>query len=161
MNRVIIIGPGGAGKSTFSRKLAEITKLPLYNLDNIYWNETKEHITREEFNEELEKILKEDKWIIDGDYGRTYEIRIKRADTIYFLDYSLETCLNGVSSRIGTKRADCPFIETEFDEEFKEWIINWPKNKRPIVIELLEKYNDKNIIIFKNRKEAEEYLNTL
>ena len=159
MNRVIIIGPGGAGKSTFSRKLAEITKLPLYNLDNIYWNENKEHITREEFNEELEKILKEDKWIIDGDYGRTYEIRIKRADTIYFLDYSLETCLNGVSSRIGTKRADCPFIETEFDEEFKEWIINWPKNKRPIVIELLEKYNDKNIIIFKNRKEAEEYLN--
>ena len=161
MNRVIIIGPGGAGKSTFSRKLAEMTKLPLYNLDNIYWNENKEHITREEFNEELEKILKEDKWIIDGDYGRTYEIRIKRADTIYFLDYSLETCLNGVSSRIGTKRADCPFIETEFDEEFKEWIINWPKNKRPIVIELLEKYNDKNIIIFKNRKEAEEYLNTL
>lgn len=161
MNRVIIIGPGGAGKSTFSRKLAEITKLPLYNLDNIYWKENKEHITREEFNEKLEEILKKDKWIIDGDYGRTYEIRIKFADTIYFLDYSLETCLNGVSSRIGTKREDCPFIETEFDEEFREWIINWPKNKRPIVIDLLEKYNDKNIIIFKNRKESEEYLNAL
>lgn len=56
MNRVIIIGPGGAGKSTFSRKLAEITKLPLYNLDNIYWNENKEHITREEFNENLKKF---------------------------------------------------------------------------------------------------------
>lgn len=158
MNKIMVIGPSGAGKSTFSRILAKKLNIPLYPLDNIFWNEKKEHISRDEFDSRLGEILKENKWVIDGDYSRTYEVRMKQADTIFFMDFSLETCLHGVESRVGTKREDCPFIENEFDEEFRKWIIDWFDKTRPGTLSLLSKYNDKNIIVFKSREESDKYL---
>lgn len=159
MKRIVVVGPSGAGKSEFSRKLSEKLNIPLYHLDNIFWKEDKTHITRDEFDIKLNDILKNDKWIIDGDYSRTYKTRMDKSDTIFFLNYPLEVCLSGVESRIGKKRLDIPWIEDEFDPEFKEWIINWFKDTYPILIDLLEKYKgEKNVIIFKNREEANRYL---
>ena len=158
-NKIMIVGPSGAGKSCFSKELASILKLPLYHLDNIWWKDDKTHITREEFDDELLKILKEDKWIIDGDYSRTYEMRMKACDTIIFLDYPLDLCLEGAKERIGKKRDDIPWVEDEFDEEFKEWIINWRKDTLPMLELLLDKYKEtKEIYIFSTRNEANEYL---
>ena len=120
-----MIGPGGSGKSYFSKELSQILDIPVYHLDNIFWNKDKTHISSEEFDLKLNEILKEESFIIDGDYSRTYEIRMKNSDTIFFLIFSLEDSLNGASSRVGTYRTDCPFIETEFDPEFKEFLIKW------------------------------------
>ena len=160
MKRIIIVGPSGAGKSEFARKLQSKLGLPLYALDNIWWNKDKTHITREEFDEKLKVLLEEDEWIIDGDFSRTYETRIKACDTIFFLKYPLDVCLKGVESRIGKVRPDIPWVEEQFDPEFKEWIMNWYNNKLPILNELLETYKDqKNIIIFTSRIEAHDYLN--
>ena len=161
MNKIVVIGPSGAGKSTFSRKLSSKLNISLYHLDNIFWNKDKTHISREEFDIKLNELLKRDSYIIDGDYSRTYEIRMKNSDTIFFFNFSLEDSLNGASNRVGTYRTDCPFIENEFDPEFKEFLINWQIETRPKVLELLEKYKDKNIIIFNNRDEKEEYINNL
>ena len=159
MNRVIIIGPGGAGKSYFSKQLAGITNLPLYHLDNIFWKEDRTHISRDEFDEKLLKILEQDKWIIDGDYSRTYEIRMKYADTIYFLDFPLEVALTGVESRIGKPRDDIPWREDIFNPEFKQWIMNWYKNTLPVLRKLLEQYKEiKNIIVFKTREEIDSFI---
>ena len=147
--KIIVIGPSGAGKSTFSRQLRDVLHLPLISLDNIFWKKDKTHISREEFDERLMKLLQEDKWIIDGDYSRTYEIRIKASDTIFFLDYPLDLCLESAELRVGKVREDIPWVEEVFDPEFKEWIINWFKDKRPLVLDLLDRYkNDKNIVIF-------------
>ena len=71
MEKILVIGPGGAGKSYFSRELANITGLPLFHLDNIFWRKDRTHIDREEFDSKLLDILNKDKWIIDGDYSRT------------------------------------------------------------------------------------------
>ena len=162
MKRILVIGPSGAGKSEFSRKLNRTLGIPIYHLDNIFWKEDKTHITREEFDIKLSEILSKDKWIIDGDYSRTYDIRMEKSDTIIFLDYPLDTCLKGVESRIGKNRPDIPWVEDEFDSEFKEWIINWYNNTLPKVNELLDKYkNSKEIIRFKNRKEANDYINNM
>ena len=161
-NKIMIVGPSGAGKSCFSKKLADILKLPLYHLDNIWWKEDKTHISREDFDGELYKILKNDKWIIDGDYSRTYEMRMNACDTIIFLDYPLDLCLAGAKERIGKKRDDLPWIEDELDAEFKEWIINWQKDTLPKLELLLDKYKEtKEIYIFKTRNEANEYLKIL
>lgn len=118
MLKIIIIGSPGAGKSTFSRKLRDITNLPLYYLDMLWHKPDKTNISREEFNIQLDKIIKKDRWIIDGNYQRTLEIRIKKCDTIFLLDYPVELCLSGVQARIGKKREDMCWIESEFDEEF-------------------------------------------
>ena len=161
MKKIVIVGPSGAGKSELARKLHNITNLPLYHLDNIFWKDDKTHLEKSEFDNIVSSLVKKDCWIIDGDYSRTYEIRIANCDAIFFLDYPLEVCLKGVESRIGTKRDDIPWVEHEFDPEFKEWIINWRINKLPILLSLLEKYKNKQIIIFKNRNEADNYLEKL
>lgn len=162
MNRVLIIGPSGAGKSTFARKLKEKTGLPLFYLDMIYHRADKTTISDEEFKKELSKILVYDKWIIDGNYLKTLEKRIEYADTVLYLDLPVEECIKGVESRIGKKRQDMPWIEEEFDPEFKKWILDFPNKQTPKTYELLDKYKDKiNIKIFKSRNEIDEYINSL
>nr|MCR5482981.1 adenylate kinase [Bacilli bacterium] len=125
MKKIIVIGPGGSGKSYFSKELKKILNINVYHLDNIFWDKNKNHLSDIEFDKKLDELLKKESYIIDGDYSRTYEKRIKEADTIFFFNFSLEDSLNGASSRVGTLRSDCPFIENEFDPEFKEFLINW------------------------------------
>ena len=162
MLKVIVIGSPGAGKSVFSQKLKNITDLPLYHLDMLYHKKDGTHISKEELEEKLEKIFKEDSWIIDGNYQRTLELRLKECDTAFLLDFSLEDCLSGAKSRIGVKREDLPWIEENFNEEFRQLIIDFPKKKLPQIYELIEKYKKKkNIIIFKTREEADNYLEIL
>ena len=161
MRKVIVIGCPGAGKSTFARKLRDATNLPLYYLDMLWHKEDKTNISREEFDTKLNDIIKKDNWIIDGNYLRTLEMRLKECDTVFLLDYSLEVCLAGAKSRIGKKRVDMPWVETELDEEFKQFIEDFSKSQLPQVYELLDKYSEKrNIIIFKSRVEAEKYTNS-
>ncbi|MFQ9394077.1 MAG: hypothetical protein ACLR2E_08270 [Lachnospiraceae bacterium] len=84
-NKIIVLGCSGSGKSTFSRKLAARTGLPLIHLDNIWWRPDQTHITREEFDQKLNEILHDDFWIIDGDYSRTYEGESAPATPLSFL----------------------------------------------------------------------------
>ena len=85
-------------------------------------------------------------------------MRLQACDTVFLLDFPVEVCLSGVESRIGKKRVDMPWIETEFDEEFKQWILDFPNIRLPQIYARLEKYkDDKEIIIFKSRKVADAY----
>lgn len=162
MKKVLILGCAGSGKSTFARKLKNIVNIPIYHLDMIWHKPDKTNVTFEEFDNKLNEILKKDEWIIDGNYQRTLEIRLKECDSVFLLDYPFEVCFEGAASRIGKKRDDLPFIEEEMDEEFRNHIINFSKNKLPNLYRLLDKYSkEKNIIIFKSRKEASEYLENL
>jgi adenylate kinase family enzyme len=161
MEKILIIGCPGSGKSTLSKKINKITKIPLYHLDLIYWKEDKTNIDKNEFISVLSDILKKDEWIIDGNYSSTMEMRIKSCDTIIFLDYPLDVCLKGVNERKGTKRSDMPWIETEDDISFIEFIKEYNSVNRPQVLALFNKYPEKKIYIFKNRKEADEFVERL
>lgn len=158
MNRVIVIGCPGSGKSTFSRALHKLTDLPLYHLDLLNWNSDKTTVSKEVFLERLQNVLVLDKWIIDGNYGSTIELRLKECDTVFFLDYPVEVCIDGIKQRKGKERSDIPWIETEDDEEFMEFIRNYNIQSRPKVLSLLEKYSEKDIVIFKSREEADNYI---
>ncbi len=159
MNKVLVIGCPGAGKSTFARALRDIEGLPLYYLDRIWHQPDGSHISREEFDRRLGEILIRDRWMIDGNYQRTLEQRLGRCDTVFLLDYPLPVCLAGAASRIGKPREDMPWIEREFDPEFRQWILDFPQKQLPQIYRLLEGCkDDKQVFVFRSREEAEAYL---
>ncbi len=163
LKKAIIIGCSGSGKSFFARALAEKTGIPLCHLDLIWWREDGTNIEREEFDGRLSEILSQDEWLIDGNYQRTMERRMQACDTVFFFDIPLEDRIAGIKERKGKPRVDIAWqspLEDE-DEEFMSFVKAYNENNRPRVIELLEKYSDKNIIIFKSRGEADDYLNNI
>lgn len=157
-NRIIILGAPGSGKSTFASALQEKTGLPLYHLDNVWWKADRTHISREEFDRRLREILQGERWIIDGNYRRTYEPRFAACDTVIFLDYSEEVCMRGITERIGKSRKDMPWIETELDPELVEMVKNYCVENRPEVYRLIEKYAEKRAVIFETREQSEQWL---
>ena len=159
MKKVIVIGCPGSGKSTVSRALHKKTGIPLYHLDMMYWNADKTTVKKSVFLERLSAVLEKNEWIIDGNYGSTMELRMAACDTVIFLDYPLDVCLDGIRERRGKPRSDMPWIETEEDAEFIEFIKNYNEQQKPKVLELLEKYGDKNIIILRSREQADAFLN--
>ena len=162
MERVIVIGSPGAGKSTFARQLRDRTGLPLFYLDMIWQLPDRTTITREELDRKLSDILKTDFWIIDGNYGRTLELRLRSCDTVFLLDYPLDVCLASAEARIGKQREDLPWTEEDFDEEFRQWIIDYPSSELPRIYKLLDRYGaEKEVHIFKTREEADQYLSRI
>ncbi len=161
MKKVIVIGCPGGGKSTFSRKLNQLTGIPLFYLDMISHRPDKTRISREEFDAKLLEILEQGEWILDGNYARTIPLRLEQCDTVFWLDYPLEVCLDGIEARRGKIRVDMPWIETEPDEEFIKKVMNFKENNNPEIERLLEQVEGKEVHIFKSRGKAEDYLNEL
>ena len=161
MKRAIIIGCPGGGKSTFARALAQATGLPLHYLDMMYWNEDRTTIPKEEFLQKLDEVIRQDEWIIDGNYNSSIEMRLKACDTVFFLDYPVEVCLEGVEARRGNPRDDMPWVENGVDADFIDFIRKYPLESRPEVVSLLEKYPDRELYVFHSRQEAADYLNSL
>ena len=160
-DRILVLGCSGSGKSTFAKSLHECTGLPLIHLDNVWWKADRTHITRDEFDRKLETILEGRQWIIDGDYSRTYEVRIRSCDTVIFLDCSEEECMAGIRGRVGKYRSDIPWVEDRLDPELVELVRNYRKDNRPVLYSLLEKYPEKRSIIFRTRTEADEWLSEM
>lgn len=161
MKKVIVIGCPGSGKSTFSRALHEIVGIPLYHLDMMYWNADRTTVEKSVFLERLHAVLEKDRWIVDGNYGSTMELRVKACDTVFFLDFPLDVCLEGIRARRGKPRNDMPWIEREEDAEFMEFVKCYDQQQKPTVLALLEKYHDKNTILFSSREQADEFLRSL
>ncbi len=162
MKKVIVIGCPGSGKTTFAEKLQKCTGLPLYYLDAVWHKPDKTHISREEFDERIADIFATKEWIIDGNYNRTIEMRLKECDTVILFDLPTEVCLQGATERLGKGRYDMPWIETELDPEFAGFIKEFKEKSLPKIYELLEKYkNEKQIVIFKSREETERFLENI
>ena len=157
MKKIIVIGCPGSGKSTFARALHNQTGIPLYHLDMMYWNADKTTVEKSVFIDRLSAVLEKDEWIVDGNYMSTMEIRLARCDTVFFLDYPLDVCLDGIEKRRGKPRSDMPWIESEADAEFIEFIKNYNSQIKPKVMELITEYCNKNIIVFKSREQADAF----
>ena len=160
MKKAIVIGCPGAGKTTFSEKLCRQTGLPLFYLDAIWHKPDRTHVSREEFDTRLAEIGRLDAWIIDGNYSRTLETRIRMCDTVFLFDLPVEICLDGAISRLGKGRYDMPWIDTELNPNLKREIEEFPSKNLPAIYALIDKYNaGKTVIVFKSREQADAFLN--
>ena len=158
MKKIIVIGCPGSGKSTFSRKLSEKINIPVYHLDNLYWNPDKTTVSSEIFDQRLSEVMKKDRWIIDGNFSRTLEVRLSECDTVFFLDLPTDVCINGIEVRKGKPRPDMPWIENgESDEDFLSFVKEYNKESRPRVLALLRQYADRRIVVFHSHDEIDEF----
>ena len=157
--KIAVIGCSGGGKTTFSKKLAEITGLPLYHLDNIYWQPDTSHLERRVFIKKQKEIMKTDSWIIDGNYGGTIQYRIRKSELVIFFDMPTEVCIEGVLKR-DKKREDIA-CELEPNEELINYIKTYPSRRRPKVLKLLNRYPNVKVVTFNSHQEVDAYLENL
>ena len=160
-NRIIVLGCPGSGKSTFARALAARTGLPLIHLDSVWWRADGSHISRDEFDRALAELLAGEKWIMDGDYSRTYEVRLRAADTVIFLDYPEDVCMAGIVGRLGEERPDMPWTESALDPELVAMVKNYARDNRPVLLDLLRRYADRQVLVFTDRTRADRWLSEL
>ena len=159
MERIMIIGCGGAGKSTLARQLGEITGLPVVHLDKLFWHSGWVESTREEIDEKILRELQKEKWIIDGNYMRTMPMRMKRCDAVIFLAFSRITCVWGILKRYLTNMPEgC--VE-KIDWEFFVWVWNFNKTKREKIYRMLNEAEGVETIVLKNRRAVRLFLKSL
>ena len=167
MERVMIIGCGGAGKSTLARKLGEKTGLPVVHLDQIYWAPGNwQHLEKAEFDERLMAELRKPRWILDGNFDRTIGLRLQQCDTVIYLDYPRLVCMKNWIGRVlknwGRARPDMTQGCSEwFDPEMAKWIWQFNKTKRPRYYALLKGVEGKTVHIFRSRRQTGRFLKTL
>ncbi len=166
MKKAIIVGCPGSGKSTFAKALAKKTGLPLIHLDKIRHLENWQAVSDDEFDEKLKTVLESEQWIIDGNYNRTIKWRLQYCDTVFYLDFPFILCLWSVIKRTfqnyGKVRDDMGENCVEkFDRqkiEFYWFIINFNRKHRKKYLKILENVEGVDVVIFKSRKEIDEYL---
>lgn len=163
MKRVIVVGSGGAGKSTFSRKLANKTGLELIHLDRLYWRPNWQETPKEEWSRLVSEIVKKPTWILDGNFGGTRDIRIKACDTLIFLDLPRSVCLYRVLKRWwryrGRNRPDMTEgCDERLDLEFLVWIWNYPNRGRKTLFEEIKAHPEKTVIVLSSQKAVDDFL---
>jgi adenylate kinase family enzyme len=167
MKRILVIGSGGAGKSTLARRLADRTGLPLVHLDALFWRAGWRKTSKQEWTRTVEELVQRDAWVMDGNYGGTLDRRLEAADTVIFLDLSRWTCLRrAVKRRIqfhGRSRPDvAKGCSEQLTWEFLRWVWNYPKKHRPkLLTKLAELASDKNVVVLRSPAEVEGFLTSL
>ncbi|MEK3980787.1 DNA topology modulation protein [Psychrobacillus sp. FSL K6-2836] len=164
MKKIALIGSGGSGKSTLARRLGEKLNIEVYHLDALFWKLNWTPTAKEEQRKVQNELVKQEEWIIDGNYNGTMDIRLNAVDTIIFVDINRVICIYRVFKRMiqyrGKSRPDmAEGVNERFDFDFLKWVWDYPKTKKPVVLEKLEKLpNDKKVIILKSPREVQLFL---
>ena len=164
MNRVLVLGSSGSGKSTVARRLGELLDVEVIHLDSHYWQPHWTDTPAEEWDRKLKDLLQKERWVMDGNYTRSLPLRMEVADTIVFLDYHRLVCLWRCLGRFlryrGSNRPElAPGCYEKLDWEFLKWIWNYPRDARPKVLDALEsRGGEKRIFRLGNDKEVTAFL---
>lgn len=165
MERVLIIGPCGAGKSTLAGELDKRLGLPVFHMDQLNWKAGWVESSKDELRDKLVQIVDTDRWLIDGNYGGTISERLDRADTVIYLDFPVRLCAWRLLRRIWTYRGrtrpdmtdGCP---ERFDLEFFLYLLRWNSGPRPRTEERLKSYNG-TLIRLKTPTELSRWMDAL
>ncbi len=167
MNRVAIVGCSGSGKSTLARALGVRTGLPVHHLDVLFWKPGWVETPPEEFLPVVTRLAETDRWIIDGIYNRSMDVRFAAADTIVFLDLPrwrclLNTFLRYLRNRGGITRDMPAGCVERFDRSFYAWIWNFRRTHRPGIVEKIGRHAPgRRVVILRSHGEADAFLRSI
>jgi adenylate kinase family enzyme len=161
MRRVAVVGPGGAGKSTFARGLGTKTGLPVVHLDHHFWKPGWVETPRDQWLERQRVLLAGDCWIADGNYGGTFDERFRRADTVIVISRNRYACLAGALGRLighygsPMQAEDCP---ERFQLSFYRWIWNYQRDSRPRLDAALGRHGHLHVVELRSRRSMRRYV---
>lgn len=163
MEKIIVIGCCGSGKSTLSKNLSKLLNIPVVHLDKLWWTKNWQSVSEAEFDEKLKEELDKPKWICDGNFSRTQKYRMSLCDTVIFLDFKTSLCLYRAFKRvlIGRKKVRSDMAEgcaERFDKDFFRFILNFNKRNRKMIYNLLGENTQKNCLVFKNPKQLKRFI---
>ena len=167
MRRILVIGSGGAGKSTLARRIGDRLGLPVAHLDALYWRPGWTPMAEGDFDREVTRLIAAEAWVLDGNYSRTLDLRIPAADTIIFLDLPRLLCLWRIlKRRIRFHRRSRPDMPAGCPEqiswEFIDWVWNYPGRQRSRVLDRLRAVaGDKRIFILESRSDVDRFVENL
>lgn len=166
MKKVLVIGSCGAGKSTFARRLHSVTGLKLIHLDKCYHQPNWEEPPDEQWFEVVNKLIKGDEWIIDGNFGGSMDLRMKHCDTVIWLDFPRFVCTWRILKRTlkyyGKTRPDmAEGCNERFDWDFIKYVWNFERDKNPSIESRLKSFANLNIFHLKSNVEFERFFSEL
>lgn len=164
MKRILVIGSGGAGKSTVATKLGQLLDIEVLHLDKFFWRRGWVETPRDEWLQTVTELVDRDSWIIDGNYSGTLDVRMQRCDTIVFLDLPRLLCVwRIVKRKLRYRRGGRPDIaegcDEKLDPEFVSWVWNYPRRSRPRVVKLIREHSDgKRVVWLRSKADVRRFL---
>ena len=165
VKRISIVGGPGTGKTTLADKLSLLLNLPAIHLDGINYNANWEEIGKEKRDSIILEKIKQDEWIIDGNYSSTLQQRFESSDLVIWLDYSSLSIIKGVLSRyisnFNKEKQEIPGCKERISWEFLKFMITFRRKGRKRIAENIDKISKEKVIIFYNRKDLNEWLENI
>ena len=165
VQRVVIVGPGGAGKSTLARRLGARTGLPLIHLDEHFWHPGWIETPRDTWRIRQRELFAGDAWIADGNYSATLDERLPRADTVIFLDFPVwRTIPRALRRSIGhrgtaVQAEGCP---ERVDVQFLRWIANYRRRSRPVVLAAIAEHAPRaRVHVLRNPRAVDAFVDAI
>ena len=168
ITRALVIGCSGSGKTTLARALSERTGLPVIGLDENYFSPDWKEPTTEVWRDRVAQLAAREKWIMDGNFSGTFDLRLPRADTIIFVDMPTWLCVWRVLKRTvryygKVRPGSAPGCRERFDAHFLHYVLNYNITRRPGILRKLEEQRalGKNVMVLSGRRAVREFLNQL
>lgn len=166
--RIIIIGSAGSGKTVLSNKLSKKLNIEVTHLDKIYWQANWKRQPDDYCIEKTIDVVKNDKWILDGNYIQTLDIRLEKADLVILLKINRFKCIKSLFERRRLTRKNeivrddlADGCSDKLDFSFLRWAFNFNNKYAPKLLEKINNYPHLDVIVFNKREDACKFIDTL